>query len=317
MVRLLVTSCLLLAVHAQETTLSNPKLTFTAATKPYAVLKRAGVEMVVVDNSKVADSLLPDHRAGYSGVASLKYRNGPNLFVPQYSGLNFEHILDGAIPPDRRAQFEPRASPMELRIISPYVVELHQPPSFLHGLESCQRYELLKDGTIQLTVEAVARQKSFRYGYINLFWASYIQQPESLDIHFPGPAGWLQGTTPEHGKLSTHAGFNDNRQFKHDEPYPLTLVHSMSKQRFIHPWYFGVSHGLAFAQMFRPGDNVRITQSPSGGGKGNPAWDFQYTIPDYEVNKIYRFVMRASYLPFQSADQVEKATRQHREALAH
>jgi len=311
---------------AAETTLSNRSIPFTKAGKSYAVLKRGGVEMVVVNNEKVADAVLPDHRAGYSGIASLKHKQGaPSLFVPQYSGLNFEHILDGTIPPDRRTQFEPRNSPMELRLINDHAVELCQPPTFHHALESCQRYELLTDGTIQLTIEVVARRRTFKNGYIGLFWASYIHQPESLDIHFKGlPAAtagrdlptWIRGATPEHGKLSTHAGFNDNRRFAHETPFPLTLVHSLSAYRFTEPWYYGVSHGMAFVQMFRPGDLVRFTQSPSGGGKGNPAWDFQFTIPDYELDKVYRMVMRASYLPFRSAEQIEQATRRHREELA-
>ncbi len=299
------------------TTLSNPSQAFTVPTLHYAVLKWGPIEMVVVDNSTVKDAVLPDHRAGYSGIASLKHRQrAENLFVPQYAGLNFEHILDGTIPADRKAQFEPRNSPMELRVLGPHAVELYQKSSFVHGLESCQRYELLSDGTIQVTIEAVARQASFRNRYINLFWASYIHQPESGAIHFPGPAGWIEATSPEHGTLATHPGFNDNRQFLHDTPYPLTLIHNLSKHRFIRPWYFGVSHGMAFVQMFRPGDLVRFTQSPSGGGKGNPAWDFQFTQEPYEVNQIYRWVMRAAYLPYQSAEQIEKATQRHREELA-
>jgi hypothetical protein len=72
---------------------------------------------------------------------------------------------------------------------------------------------------------------------------------------------------------------------------------------------------MAYAQMFRPGDGVRLSQSPSGGGRGNPAWDFQYIIPDYEIGRRYQFVMRAMYMPYESRGQVERATRVHREAL--
>jgi hypothetical protein len=72
---------------------------------------------------------------------------------------------------------------------------------------------------------------------------------------------------------------------------------------------------MAFVQMFRPKDKVRFTQSPSGGGTGNPAWDFQYFVENLELNKVYQFVMRAAYLPFRSPDQIEKATKPHRKAL--
>lgn len=309
-----------------ETTLSNPSIPFTRPAKPYVVLKRAGVEAVIVDNSAVDDEVLQDHRAGYSGLALLRREGHPrNLFVNQYAGLNFEHILSGVTPQGSREQFEPRRHPMELRSIGEHVVELCQTPTFMHSLESCQRFELLADGTVQLTIEVAARQASFPNGYINLFWASYIQQPESLDIHFRGvPAaanprpkpGWIQAATPSHGVLSTHPSVNDQREFKHDDPFPLTLVFNLSNYRYTEPWYFGVSHGMAFVQMFRPKDRVRFTQSPSGGGAGNPAWDFQYFVENPEVNRVYRFVMRAAYLPYSSDSRIEKATRKNRAALA-
>jgi hypothetical protein len=310
------------------TTLSNPDLKFTRPVKPCAVLKRGDVEMIVVDNSSVNDDVLRDHRAGYSGVASLTHaKRRDNLFVPGVAGLNFEHILDGKAETDQKLKFEPRSWPMELRVVSEHVAELYQSPTFHHGLESCQRYELLEDGAIQLTIEVVPRKKTFANGYICLFWASYIHQPESLDIHFRGvPAvkegeegaqpGWIRGVTPDHGTRSTHPAADDARRFAHDEPFPLTLVFNLSDHRYTEPWYYGESHGLAYVQMFRPRDRVRLTQSPSGGGKGNPAWDFQVFIEDYEVERRYQFVMRAAYLPYESPEQVAAATRRHREALA-
>lgn len=309
------------------TTLSDPQVKFKRPDKPYVIVKRAGVEMIVVNNSAVNDDVLKDHRAGYSGVASLTHKERPeNLFVPGVAGLNFEHILSGKSEDDPKLKFEPRNWPMELRIVGEHVVELYQKPTFHHALESCQRYELLDDGTIQLTVEVIPRKKSFVNGYVCLFWASYIHQPESIDIHFLGvPASqakenpeprWVRGVTPAHGKLATHPAIDDERQFAHDEPFSLTLVYNLSGFRYWQPWYFGVSHKLAYAQMFRPQDRVRLTQSPSGGGPGNPAWDFQYYIEDYQVDRRYQFVMRAAYLPYESPEQIEKATKGHREALA-
>jgi hypothetical protein len=72
---------------------------------------------------------------------------------------------------------------------------------------------------------------------------------------------------------------------------------------------------MAYVLMFRQRDRIWLAQSPSGGGSGNPAWDFQWFIPDYRVGQAYGFVMRASYLPFESRQQIQQQTRSHRQAL--
>ncbi|HUT95459.1 MAG TPA: hypothetical protein VMY37_38750 [Thermoguttaceae bacterium] len=306
----------------KRTTLSDPSIHYRVPDQPYVVLERGGVEAVVVDNRAVDDDVLPGHRAAYSGIASLKHtKRRENLFVPSYAGLNFEHIHDGTVQ-DRKTLFEPRNWPMELRRIDEHTVELYQGPTPHYGLESCLRYGMLEDGTIQMTLECIPRRRSFVNGYVGLFWASYIHSPESLDVHFKGhgadepPASrWIRGVTPAHGVLSTHVATDDDRTFAHDPKFPLTLVFNRSDYRYAEPWYYGVSHGMALVFAFRPKDQVRMSQSPSGGGEGNPAWDFQYLIPDYEVGRRYQMVMRAMYVPYESAEEIEAAVKPHRQAL--
>ncbi|MBW7988872.1 MAG: hypothetical protein FVQ84_02465 [Planctomycetes bacterium] len=291
--------------------------------KAYVVLERGDNMAVIVNNEPVSDKVLPGHRGGYSGVASLTHdARDRNMFVPSYAGLNFEHIHDGTVKP-REILFEPRQAPMQTRKVDEYTVELYQQPTPYWKLESWLRYQLLKDGAIEMTLECVPHARTFKNGYIGLFFASYINQPESLDIHFLGHGinqkdvrpRWIRGVTPAHGKLSTHPAPDDSRIFAHDPEFPLTLVFNMSNYRYHEPWYYGVSHGMALVLMFRPCDNVRFSQSPSGGGKGNPAWDFQWFVPQYTVGQRYRFVMRAMYLPFESAEQLIRATASHRRAL--
>lgn len=302
------------------TSLENPQVEFTDV-GDFATLSRGDVTAIIGTNA-AGGAQLPAHRAGYSGVVSLTHRKRPedSLFVPAYAGLNFEHIHDGTTR-DRDVLFEPRRAPMQLRRVNAHTVELYQAPTPTWALESCQRYELLEDGAIQLTFECIPRKKTFKNGYIGLFWASYIHQPESLDIHFRGRAkgagepNWIRGVTPSHGVKATHVAPGDKRPFAHDDDFPLSLVFNQSDYVYVEPWYFGVSHGLAFAQVFRAKDRPRLTQSPSGGGKGNPAWDFQYFIPEYQVDRRYQFVMRAVYVPFESPDQVRRAALPHLRAL--
>ena len=122
--------------------------------------------------------------------------------------------------------------------------------------------------------------------------------------------------TPKHGVDSTHPPADYPHEIEVDDDFPLTLVNHPSKYVHTDAWYYGVSHSMALVMMFRPGDQIWMAQSPSGGGNGNPAWDFQWFIPDYEVGRAYGFQMRAAYLPYESREQIAAATRVHRDALA-
>lgn len=283
----------------------------------YVILRRGDVEAVIVDNRAVDDAVLPGHKAGYHGVAALRHTRQPrSLFVPAYAGLNFEHIHDGAVQP-REVLFEPRHAPMKLRALNPWTAELHQPPTPHWGLESRMRYELLPSGVIEMCFECVPRKDTFKNGYCGLFWASYIDQPESLDIHFlgltegeSGTGEWQRGVTPSHGKFATHRGALDQRSFAHDAAFPLELPFGFSAIRYSEPWYFGVCRGMAFVQMFRADDGVWLTQSPSGGGAGCPAWDFQWFIQNPRVGETYRLRMRAGYIPLERADDIQSVRQQ-------
>jgi hypothetical protein len=312
------------AEPSPRTTLANPAVKFFVPQEPYVILERADVRAIVVDNRAVDDDVLSGHRAGYSGLASLSHaKRSENLFVPPYAGLNFEHIHDGTVR-DRHTLFEPRSAPMQLRVIDDFTCELYQAPTPHWKLESCLRYRMLEDGTIEMTFECIPRADTFANGYIGLFWASYIHKPESGDIHFkgygaherPNKTRWIRGVSPAHGTLATHLGWQDHREFPHDEDFPLSLVFHRSNFRFREPWYYGVSHGMAYVLMFRPVDEIRFSQSPSGAGEGNPAWDFQYIVPEYHRGQRYQMVMRVMYIPYESAEQIECLSRPHREALA-
>lgn len=306
----------------EVTSLTNASVRFRVAEDHYVVIERGDVRAILVDNADLDLPELPGHRAGYNGVASLTHRRrGANLFVPGIAGLNFEHIHDGTAA-GLKEKFEPRKSPMELRIIDSYTAEVYQPPTANWKLESCGRYHLLEDGAVEYTFECIPRAGGYRNGTIGLFWASYIHQPESGTIFFRGRereetglGRWIEAISPAHGVDSTHGPANCPLLPQIDADFPLTLVNHPSKYVYTEPWYFGVSHGMAFVLMFRERDRIWLAQSPSGGGAGNPAWDFQWFVPNYQVGEAYGFVMRAAYLPYQSPEQIERDTRIHREAL--
>jgi len=305
------------------TSLTNPDVVYRTIEQHHVVLKRGDVTATIVDNAAVDVPELPGHNAGYNGVGSLTRGNGRNLFVPSIAGLNFEHIHDGTTK-GLKETFEPRVFPMQLRIVDEFIVELYQPPTGNWKLESCGRYELLPDGTIEYTFECIPRAGGYQHGYIGLFWASYIHYPGDKAIHFRGrprdqnsAPSWIKAETPKHGVDSTHPPADYPHRIETDPDFPLTLVNHPSKYVYTDPWYYGVSRSMAFVKMFRPDDQIWMAQSPSGGGGGNPAWDFQWFIPDYQIGQAYGFQMRAAYIPYESHAQIEKATQPHREALGH
>lgn len=311
-------------VAAGDTSLTNTKVQYETSDEPYIRLERGDVSIIIVDNSALDLPELPAHRAGYNGIASLLHSQQPNnAFVPSIAGLNFEHIHDGT-KAGLREKFEPRKFPMHLRIINAHTVEVYQPPTGNWKLESCGHYSLLEDGTIEYTFECIPHQNAYSHGYIGLFWASYINQPEDKAIHFNGrernsnqTPGWIKGITPKHGVECTHPPAGSTPVIEVDHNFPLTLVGNLSNHEHVDSWYYGVTHGMALAFMFHPKDNIWFAQSPSGGGNGNPAWDFQWFIDNVKVGKAYGFTMRAAYLPFVSRAAVIQATEHHRAALRH
>ena len=317
--------CLGLAKHPQAapgvTSLTNAKVKYTVPGVHHVKLQRGPITAIITDNAAVEVPELPGHREGFNGVASLRHADAPNLFVPTYAGLNLEDIHDGTMMVEQDI-FEPRHAPMQLRVIDAFTVELYQAPTPIWKLESCGRYHLLPDGVIEYTFECIPRAATFAQGYISVFWASYIERAEDNAIHFrgreadkAGPGNWVKAVSPWHGIDSTHPPAGPLPELKFAPNFPLLL--SKTRSRYVHtePWYYGVSHGLAYVQMFRARDRLWFAQSPSGGGAINPAWDFQCFITDWKVGEAYGFVMRAACLPYQSQAQVEEQTRAHREAL--
>ena len=63
---------------------------------------------------------------------------------------------------------------------------------------------------------------------------------------------------------------------------------------------------MFFAYLFDSSEIIRLTLSPTGGGRTNPAWDFQYIIPDPRAEKEYSYRARLIYKPFISEKDIEE-----------
>ena len=66
-------------------------------------------------------------------------------------------------------------------------------------------------------------------------------------------------------------------------------------------------YSKVFIMMFKDitdQGELRFAQSPSGGGKGNPAWDFVFLARNYEIGKDIGFTAAAVYKDFKGREDV-------------
>jgi hypothetical protein len=247
------------------------------------------------------------HRPGYNGVWSLTHKEDPvNLFVPAVAGLNLEHIYDGSKFDKDRSNtifFEPRKAAMTFRKISDREAELHQPPTPTFHVESWTRFTLTAPHYLDMTFRFIPRQHVFAHGYLGLFWASYMNAPEDKSMYFRNSGIWHQLCTQRHNDESTVRHKEDKLELRFSEGFPECLFRNFSPLRFEEPFYYGHVRNMTAIFLFDRSEGVRFTHSPSGGGvntaqqTANPAWDFQYVLPRFEVNRAYQFALRLVYRP--------------------
>jgi hypothetical protein len=258
-------------------------------------------------------------RTGYNGVHSLLHKTSTSsLFT--ITGLNHEHIFDGDqdLKGDTKVFFEPRNFPVEFKRISETEAELHQAATPTFFLESWTRIKLVAPHYIDFTYRCVPHQHCFKNGYIGLFWASYINQPENKSLYFRDEKGWVQLCTQRHDDESTVRHVNDTFDLKFTPDTRDTLYKNISPLKFSDPFYYGLFGNHIYILMFDRTEGIRFSHSPSGGGPPSatePAWDWQYIIPKYEVLQEYGYRARVVYREKCSREEVMKEFKTWRDSL--
>ena len=266
-----------------------------------------------------------EQRAGYNGIWSLRHSAGKrSVFVPAVAGLNYEHIVNGEEPPDSKTFFEPRNARMAFKELSDSEGELHQPPTPTYHLESWTRFKLVAPHYLDMSFRCVAHQHVFPRGYMALFWASYMNAPLDKSMYFLGGlegqpgSNWMQLCTQFHNRDSTVRHRDDKLGLTY-APGRDTLYKSISTFRFDTPLFYGNHDELMWLVMFDRAEGIRLTHSPSGGGAHaalkttNPAWDFQFIVPNPEVMKEYSFKVRTVLRPRCSREEVLEEYRKWKE----
>lgn len=285
-----------------------------SAAEHTARLDTAKLQVVIADNEAYG----AEHKGGYNGVAELRIGPGDpkNLFVPSYSGLNLEHIFNGDATSFGWDIFEPRRVPMQLLRHSTNRVELRQEKTEHWPLRSRLVFEA-QDDAIDFTYYGTPLADVWKkHGYIGVFFASYIQSPEDMAIQFIGRSRpghgyshprWIKHLPKQHGVASNHRPAASKWDPQVDDGFKITLVTGHSEFEYQYPFYFGRSGENVLVLMFertRDEGELRFAQSPSGGGQGNPAWDFVYFRRHYAINREFSFRVRVIYRKFTSVEDI-------------
>lgn len=250
------------------------------------------------------------HHLGYHGIRSLYARNERrNIVSPFFSMLNLQGIrVDGLEPDpaDHRARFGlPRGWPMTLRQVGSAVV-LEIPEMPVSGI-AC-RMSLRPAGEDAIEFEAVFRlaRKTARVAAFHAQWACYMSTFDEVALHSPvrpagGPGHDLQWTPfgePEAFVLGDWTGYQASQK-RFDPPEPAAR-----------PAAFGrIGSRYLLLQADRP--EVRFFVINGGGHLGflpvqNPAWDFEFRLPDYEPGEAFGFRGRLVYAPWQGFAEVNR-----------
>ena len=281
-----------------------------------AIIESQSLRAVIADNASYGK----DHRQGYSGISEF-YHGGSKrtLFVPAYSGLNFEHIFNGDSNSYGWDIFEPRIAPVKLSRLEEKKVELFQKRTANWPLQTRLTYELTSEDTIEMRARFRPLRDAWKkHGFIGVFFASYIHAPEDMAIHFIGRprsrkgkarARWISCLPKTHGEQACHRPAGSAWDPPLDPGFNISLVQGVSEYEYLQPFYYGISHGKVFIMMFKDitdQGELRFAQSPSGGGKGNPAWDFAFLARNYEIGKDIGFTAAAVYKDFKGREDVIK-----------
>ncbi|MDH3650953.1 MAG: hypothetical protein OEQ53_14800 [Saprospiraceae bacterium] len=282
----------------------------------FAVIESGNLSLTFVDNQRYGQ----DHRAGYNGIAEMTHaEQDSSIFVPQYAGFNLEHIFGG----DSLIElFEPRKFPMKVFQPDRDQVWLYQAPTPLSQMETLTKFKVSAPHYIDVVFRCVVHSDAFfTHDYAGLFWASYIHNPSDKRIYFYGKetneehSKWIKAFSEEHGVNSTHVADRKDGTFYFAPNFNARLASHFSNYQFEDPFYFGRFHNMVLAYLFDTEEVIRFSQSPTGGGPLNPAWDFQFLIPEFSVGQEYSFQARMVYKPFIDAADIRNEYRGWKNSL--
>lgn len=292
----------------------------------------------IADNTEIGS-----HKRGLNGIAKLIHHNAQSsLFVPEYSGLNFESIYLGDFPPskwDTDFIYEPRTEKMYYESISEKEVVLLQPETNHSHISARITFKCQDPYYLHQRIELTFHRREVEEGskVSRSLWASYMNSPDDRHVYLSldesqdtATENWYGVTKDNHAaprmkvrplqsnrKLSSleHSqcmqserpledGFSKLPKYLYDAA-PMALPTQLDQPlRF---FYGFMRDSLMFLVMFKQPELFRLAYSPCGGGKHpawNPAWDYQLLINDYQYETPYTADLCLAIKPYDSRDDI-------------
>lgn len=153
-------------------------------------LKTSSFTAYIADNTS-----LGIHRWGYNGLAAIiPNHSGNNLFVPTYSGLNYETISLKGMPDYRyeprkeehQSIFEPRCEPMHIEAADSEKVVLVQPETSHAHVSAKITFRVEEPHYLHQRIELTFHRRFCAEDEKNAFsslWASYMHTPPDRHIY--------------------------------------------------------------------------------------------------------------------------------------
>jgi hypothetical protein len=265
------------------------------------------LEMIFVDNKQFS----PSHRKGYNGIAKLRTTQSLdewNFFVDYYAGFNHEHYFDNKFR-SHKDLYHPRRHPMSLLQEKDSKNTTHVKLTQKSYRPWNVRYDAdfkIHGHSIDFTLQFTPQRELPSSEFLGVFFASYINQPEQKGFNLHTEGKWHYFETTAHGTQSSiasnqciyHPTFSDKIE-KH------WLFASYAPIQYDWPVFYGINHGIMLCFMFESKPLLFLSHSPSGGGLGNPAWDFFIIQPKPQPHQTFSLRGRLIVKPFVSDSDVE------------
>ncbi|MFC2087735.1 hypothetical protein ACFLSA_06210 [Bacteroidota bacterium] len=282
-------------------------------------LKKGDLQVSIKNNEHLYNPFRKRDLLGLNGIIDLSHP-AERVSPISHTCINLEHIFAG----DRLLDlFEPRTHYMSLLKGKDDEWQLYQSPTPISQVETLTSFKLTAPHYIDIKVKCMIHSDDFiTHDYLGLFFASYIEAPEDKRIFFQGyekgetTPKWIEAYSEKHGDKSTHIAKDDDKDAFYFAPdFNVKLANHFSEYKYDKPFYYGRFKNMVLAFLFDSSEIIRFSQSPTGGGAKNPAWDFQYIIPNPQLKKEYSFRARIVYKPFISEEDVLKEYQDWKETL--